>query len=261
MVPFFMKEGVKQFSLPLGDIGDDPDPGTVDLAANDTKMLYEEVKAHNGLVISHTSATRMGTDWADNDPSLEPVVEIFQGARANSEQAGAPLEYMTPGENYTGLRNQAGFFAKGYVSNAWAKGYKLGIITSSDHGSTHLSYAMVYTEDPTRQGILDAIHKRHTYGAMDNIILDVRMGNHFMGDEFQLSKAQAIHVKARATKPVKIVEIIKDSKVVYSTKPGKPEVDFQFTDNESVSGRHFYYVRLQQDDDRLAWSSPFFVNY
>jgi hypothetical protein len=261
MVPFFMKEGVKQFSLPLGLIGDDADPGTVDLAANDTKMLYEEVKAHNGLVVSHTSATRMGTDWADNDPSMEPVVEIFQGARANSEQASAPFDYANEGQNYAQLRNQAGFFKEGYVSNAWAKGYKLGIITSSDHGSTHLSYAMVYTDDYTRQGILDAIRKRHTYGAMDNIILDVRMGNHFMGDEFQLSKAQAIKVRAHATKPVKKVEIIKDSKVVYSTTPGKADVDFQFTDNESLTGRHFYYVRLQQDDGMLAWSSPFFINY
>jgi hypothetical protein len=245
----------------LKPIGDDPDPGTGELAANDTMMLYEEVKARNGLVISHTSATRMGTDWRDNDPNLEPVVEIFQGARANSEQAGAPLAYETPGQNYEQLRNQAGFFKEGYVSNAWAKGYKLGIITSSDHGSTHLSYAMVYTDDYTRAGILDAIHKRHTYGAMDNIIMDVRMGNHFMGDEFQLSKPQAIKVKARATRAVAKVEIIKDSKVVYSTTPGKADVDFQFTDNESVSGRHFYYVRLQQDDGKLAWSSPFFINY
>ena len=261
MVPFFMKEGVKQFSLPLGLIGDDPDPGTGDVAANDTRMLYEEVKAHNGLVIPHTSATRMGTNWGDNDPSVEPVVEIFQGCRANSEQAGAPFDYMTPGQNYEGLRGNAGFFKEGYVSNAWAKGYKLGIITSSDHGSTHLSYAMVYTDDYTRKGILDAIHKRHTYGAMDNIVLDVRMGNHFMGDEFQLSKAQAIKVKARATRPVAKVEIIKDSKVVYTTTPGKPEVDFQFSDNDSLNGRHFYYVRLQQDDGMLAWSSPFFINY
>ena len=261
MVPFFMKEGVKQFSLPLKDIGDDPDPGTGDLAANDTRMLYEEVKAHNGLVISHTSATRMGTTWGDNDPTMEPVVEIFQGCRANSEQAGAPFDYAINAPNYEALRNQAGFFKEGYVSNAWAKGYKLGIITSSDHGSTHISYAMVYTEDPSRQGILDAIRKRHTYGAMDNIILDVRMGNHFMGDEFKLSKAQPIHVKARATKAVRTVEIIKDSKVIYTTKPGKAEVDFQFNDNDIGSGRHFYYVRLQQDDGMLAWSSPFFVNY
>ena len=68
-------------------------------------------------------------------------------------------------------------------------------------------------------------------------------------------------MKARATRPVRTVEIIKDSKVVYSTAPGKPDVDFQFTDNETVSGRHFYYIRLQQDDGMLAWASPFFINY
>ena len=66
---------------------------------------------------------------------------------------------------------------QGFVSNAWAKGYKLGMIASSDHDSTHISYAMVYTDDVRRQGILDAIRKRHTYAAMDNIILDVRMGD------------------------------------------------------------------------------------
>jgi hypothetical protein len=261
MVPFFLKEGVKQLSLPLGQMGDDPDPGTGDLAANDTPMLYEEVRAHGGLVIAHTSATRMGTNWGFNDPQMEPVVEIFQGCRANSEAEGAPFNYETPGQDYAQLRNQAGFFKEGYVSNAWAKGYKLGIITSSDHNSTHISYAMVYTDNPTRQGILDGIRKRHTYGAMDNVILDVRMGNHFMGDEFQASKASPIKVKARATKPVRTVEIIKDSKVVYSTTPGARDVDFQWADNEGVNGRHFYYIRLQQDDGMLAWSSPLFINY
>ena len=259
VVPFFLKEGAKNFSLPLAAMGDEPGIGTDQLIANDTKMLYEEIRGRNGLAISHTSATRMGTDWRDNDPDLEPVVEIFQGARANSEQLGAPLAYDTKG--YDDLRDRAGYFPEGFVSNAWAKGYKLGIITSSDHGSTHLSYAMVYTDDPSRQGVLDAIRKRHTYGAMDNIVMDVRMGSHFMGDEFALTKSQPIHVKARGTRNIVKIDIIKDSKVIYSTEPKQQNVDFQFTDKDSVNGRHYYYVRLQQDDSKLAWSSPFFINY
>jgi len=254
-----VKQGAAGFQLPRAPIGDEPGIGTGELVENDTKLLYEEIRPRNGISIPHTSATRMGTDWRDNDPDLEPVVEIYQGARTNYESLEAP-HVAVPAKDGPHVQ-QAGYEPAGMVSNAWTKGYKLGIITSSDHGSTHLSYAMVYTDDYTRQGILDAIHKRHTYGAMDNIILDVRMGNHFMGDEFQLSKAQAIHVKARATKNVKKVDVIKDSKVVYSTEPGKPNVDFQFTDNDSVAGRHYYYVRLQQEDGMLAWSSPFFINY
>ena len=156
---------------------------------------------------------------------------------------------------------QAGYQPEGMVSNAWAKGYKLGIITSSDHGSTHISYAMVYTGDPSRQGVLDAIRKRHTYGATDNIILEVRMGKYFMGDEFALNKPEPIRVKVRGTGKVAKVEIIKDSKIIYATEPKTQDVSFEFTDRGEVSGRHYYYVRVQQEDQMIAWSSPFFINY
>ena len=40
----------------------------------------------------------MGTDWRDNDPELEPVVEIYQGARNNYEHEGAPRAVEAAGE-------------------------------------------------------------------------------------------------------------------------------------------------------------------
>jgi len=259
VTPFNMKDGAQGFDLPLSALGDEPGVGTGELAENDTKLLYEDVKARGGIDIPHTSSNRMGTDWRDNNPALEPVVEIYQGARANSEKLGAPL---APDPVKTADLNQrAGYQPQGFVNNAWAKGYKLGIIASSDHGSTHLSYAMVYTDNPTRQGVLDAIRKRHTYGAMDNIILDVSMGEHFMGDEFPLAKAEPIKVKVRGTRNLAKVEVIKDSNVIYSVTPNKPTAEFEYTDKDSVNGGHYYYVRVQQDDERLAWSSPMFINY
>ena len=142
----FSKKGAEGFGLPLTAQGDEPGVGSGELAANDTKMLYEEIRGRNGISIPHTSSTRMGTDWRDNDAKLEPVVEIYQGARANSESLDAPFVVKAPKDQ--GLMTLAGYQPEGMVSNAWAKGYKLGIITSSDHGSTHISYAMVYTADP-----------------------------------------------------------------------------------------------------------------
>jgi hypothetical protein len=156
---------------------------------------------------------------------------------------------------------RAGYQPEGMVANAWAKGYKLGIVTSSDHGSTHISFAMVYTDNPSRQGILDAIRKRHTYGATDNIIMDVRMGSHFMGDEFKLAKPLPLKIKAVCPSPAVRVEVIKDSEVIYTAEPKSKTVDFEFTDKGSLDGRHFYYVRLMQEDGMLAWSSPMFINY
>jgi hypothetical protein len=137
----------------------------------------------------------------------------------------------------------------------------VGVIASSDHSSTHISYAMVYTDDPTRQGILDAIRKRHTYGAMDNIIVDVRMGNHFMGNEFSLGGAVPLHVKLAGTGPIATVAVIRDGAVIYSVQPNQQTVDFDFKDTTAPAGQHYYYLRLQQQNQLMAWSSPMFVTY
>jgi hypothetical protein len=52
--------------------------GVVD---DDTLMLYNYLKEHNGICASHTSATGMGTDWRDVNAQFEPFVEIYQGHR------------------------------------------------------------------------------------------------------------------------------------------------------------------------------------
>lgn len=259
VTPFHLRTGVKNFLLPLGPQGDEPGVGTGDVVENDTKLLYEALRGKDAVVIPHTSATRMGTDWRDNDPHLEPVVEIFQGCRTNYERVDAPLA-AHPDRDAAHIK-RAGYFPQGMVSNAWAKGYKLGIIASSDHGSTHLSYAMVYTDDFSRKGILAAIRQRHTYGATDNILLDVRMGQYFMGDEFRLERPEPLRVKITGTREIARVVVIKDNGVVYSTEPRTRQVEFTFRDTGEVQGRHFYYVRVEQVDGMLAWSSPFFVNY
>ncbi len=259
VTPFFMKQGVEAFSLPLGPQGDESGIGSGALVENDTRMLYEELRGREVVAISHTSGTRMGTDWRDNDPFLEPVVEIFQGCRTSYEQLGAPYVAREP-EDAAHMK-QAGYEPLGMVNNAWAKGYKLGIIAASDHGSTHISYALVYTDEVSRRGILNAIRKRHTYGATDNILLDVRMGQHFMGDEFKLARPQPLRVMARGARPVARIDIIKDSKVIYSTDPKQQKVEFEYTDTTGVTGRHYIYVRLMQEDGMIAWSSPMFINY
>jgi hypothetical protein len=258
VTPFHMKAGTPGFSLPQAPIGDEPGVGTGELTADDTRLLYEDIRARNGIAIAHTTATRMGTDWSDNDPDLEPVVEIFQGCRTNYEQLGAPLT-VDQQKDAQHIQN-AGYQPAGFVNNAWAKGYRLGVEVSSDHGSTHISYSMVYTADTSRQGILDAIRKRHTYGAMDNIVMDVRMGSHFMGDEFKLAKAEPIHVKVLGTESLAEVDIIKDGNVIYASRPGKSQAEFEFLDQSDVAGHHYYYVRVQQANRLMAWASPFFVN-
>ena len=141
-------------------------------------MLYDYLNALGGLCASHTSATGMGTDWRDNDPKVEPIVEIFQGHRQSYEHLGAPRVARRPGESIGGWRPM------GMVWNALSMQYRLGFQASSDHISTHISFAVALAEDRSRASIFEAFQKRHCYGATDNIVLDVRSGEHIMGDEF-----------------------------------------------------------------------------
>jgi len=223
--------------------------------APDTQMLYEYLKKYDGIVASHTSGTDMGTDWRDNDPKVEPVVEIYQGCRQNYEMPGAPRSNT---ENYS----IGGWRPLGFVSLALKKGYRLGFQSSSDHGSTHISYCNLWVRGRTRAAILEAFKKRRVYGSTDNILAEVRCGSHFMGEEFNVTAAPEIAVKLTGTRDFAKVHIIKDGEYVYSIEPKKREVDFTWKDGQAERGKtSYYYVRGEQVDGELVWASPMWITY
>jgi hypothetical protein len=228
--------------------------------ADDAKMFYRYLKELDGICASHTSATSMGTDWRDHDPAVEPVVEIYQGDRMSYEKEGAPRAGFDP-QSGQFPANVAGWYPLGFVDRALAKGHRLGFQASSDHWSTHISYCVVLAERPDREGILEAMKKRHVYGATDNIIVDVRSGNQIMGDEFQSKAPPALDIKVIGTAPLAKVEILKDSDVVQTFEPKKPEFAGKWTDPKPTPGIHYYYVRVQQADRELAWSSPMWIDF
>ncbi len=228
--------------------------------ADDAKMLYRYLKELNGICASHTSATSMGTDWRDNDPVAEPIVEIYQGDRMSYEKQGAPRAGYDPKSGQKPA-NIAGWFPLGFVNLALDKGYRLGFQSSSDHFSTHISFCVALAERHDREGILDALKKRHCYGATDNIVLDVRSGDHLLGDELKTSSPPQLEVKVFGTAPLAKVEVLKDSNVVHTFEPGKAEFQGKWTDPRAEQGTHYYYIRVQQTDGELAWGSPLWINY
>ncbi len=259
VAPFFMHGDAAAYALGRHPQGDLPGIGTANVVRDDTKHLYDAVRRMAGIAISHTSGTRTGTDWRDNDPEIEPVVEIMQGARTNYEYVGAPFSARSA----TAADAPGGYRPIGVVRNACNKGYRLGITVSSDHGSTHYSYTMVYTDRVTREGILDAIRRRHTYGATDNILLDVRMGEHFMGDEFHTAEPLAMTVKVRGTTDIARLHVLRGGQVVYTHTPDAQDAVFEYlnTDARRGIGTQYYYMRGERIDGNMAWGSPFWVNY
>jgi hypothetical protein len=267
----FATRGIR--SLPRMPITDP----NVEKPAPDTNLLYMYLKHFGGLCASHTSATDMGTDWRNNDPEVEPFVEIYQGDRDNYERPDAPrtavteakLKQSTPEKESLG-----GWQPKGFVNLALKRGYRLAFESSSDHISTHLSYCNVLiTGEPTRQAVIDAIRKRRVYASTDNLIADVRCKagetEHFMGEEFTTSSPPTLSIHLIGPEKFAKVVIIKDDEEAKVFQPNEADVKLQWTDPSPSQGRtSYYYVRGEQTPDadgitsgELVWASPMWIKY
>jgi len=180
------------------------------------------------------------------------VVEIYQGYRSNYEGLGTP---RAPGAR------ESERFAPGFVWNAWAKGIKLGVRSSSDHVSTHISYACFYVDEVSREAIVRSAKARRSYAATDNIIADLRKGGHFMGESFRSRGPLPLEVYAAGTGPIARAEVIRNNRLVYTAPGSGTEIRFTYTDTDTRPGVAYYYVRIEQQNGQLAWSSPVWVQY
>ncbi len=214
--------------------------------------LYQYVRELNGLVSSHTSATGAGTDWRDSDPELEPVVEIYQGYRNNYEGPDVPRRTTS---------KEAERFAAGFVWNAWAKGIRLGVQSSSDHVSTHMSYAGVFTERIDREAIFQALKARRSFAATDNVIVDFRAAENFMGEAATTRGPVSLKAYIRGTGPLAAVTLIKNNRVIYAAPGAGSEMNFSYTDAAAGPAEAWYYLRIEQRDGQLGWSSPIWVKH
>ncbi|MEQ1859966.1 MAG: DUF3604 domain-containing protein [Chthoniobacteraceae bacterium] len=245
----FTRRGIRTLPrLPISD-------RNVHQPAPDTQMLYKYLHLFDGICASHTSATSMGTDWRDHDPKVEPMVEIYQGARQNYERPGAP-------RSPTADDAIGGWEPLGFINLAFKKGYRMAFQSSSDHGSTHISYALAYAEDSSREAIFTAMQQRHVYGATDNIIADFRCGAHMMGDEFTTSEAPKFRIHLEGTAPFAKVVFVKDDVEIFTATPNKAKCDVEWTDPQPTAGQtSYYYVRGEQADGELVWASPMWIKF
>ena len=236
------ERGVEPFAFSDAELNDNQNTGV--------EPLYEHLIQTAGIVTSHTSATGAGTDWRDSNEQVETLVEIYQGYRNNYEHDGAP-------------RAPAGSGARpeGFVWKAWEKGIKMGVQASSDHVSTHSSYALVWVEDVTREGVLDGIRERRAYAATDNILIDFRVNGRLMGAAFELGDERPrVEARIAGTGPIRKVEVIRNNRYVHTVAgEGRTTLDLTFVDNAPEDSESWYYVRVEQEDGELAWASPVWV--
>ncbi len=228
-------------------------------------------------LISHTGATGMGTDWGRYDRidyDVETLVEIFQGARVSYEGIGTPQPTvgLRPGEPYTansdGVQppppaaiDDFGKYNPGVYQNALEMGRKLGVFASSDHISQHVSYGGVYCKDYTREGIIEGFLARRTIAATDKIYVDFTCNGNPMGSIFKAGETKpGLQFKVDGTADLKRVTIVRNEKnwKVFDTINGNI-FEKKVKDDSPLKGENRYYIRVEQKDGNMAWSSPVWV--
>jgi hypothetical protein len=119
------------------------------------------------------------------------------------------------------------------------------------------------SERLSRESLFDAMKKRHAYAATDNIILDFQAEvggrRYIMGDVVKSRTAPALKLRAIGTERIKQLVIVKNQKFIYVGHPNTREVSLEFTDRDFQPGANYYYMRVVQVDNNVAWSSPIWV--
>ena len=211
--------------------------------------LWRELRAMRAdfVQIPHQLADsgNVPVDWNYVDEEAQPVAEIFQ-TRGSYEHLDAPRHARTA----TGVRGN-------YLQDAWARGVRIGVIASPDHGGG-LGKAAVWAREKSRSAILEAIRARRTFGTTAaRIRMDFRVNGHLMGEAIPSGEGPvAVVAEVEAAGPLAKVEICRNNEFIYATSPAGARASIDFVDRDPVEGNSYYYLRVTQADGEIAWSSP-----
>jgi hypothetical protein len=206
----------------------------------------------NFVTIPHQVADtgNLPTDWSFIDEKAQPVAEIFQ-IRGSYEYLGAPRGAMQAME-------KKGWF----MQDVWERGIVIGVIASPDHGGG-VGKAAVFATDLTREGILDAIRARRTFATTaSRLFLDVRVNGRMMGEKLPKSERGSpveVKIDVRAPGDIDRIEVCRNNTFVFVNRPKERNVQLTYVDTSPLDGYAFYYVRVIQKNEEIAWSSPVFL--
>ncbi len=222
----------------------------------------------------HAPAASHPLNWNYFNPKYDRFVEIYS-SWGSSE---------FPENRFKGCG--ADRFGHLYVQSVLNAGLRFGFVASSDgHDGNpgnaqspdfkhhHLYHYLgsgrtaVLAHDLSRESVLEALHGRRCYAVTgDPILLDFRVSGHLMGEELavaQVGRKPLITAEITGTTHLKTLEIIKNGRVVW-----RQECHGENFNRESVAwvdealdnGRdNYYYFKVTQRDDEMAWSSPVWV--
>ncbi len=242
-----------------------PPPFDDEDGQRDIRATWATLPRGRAITLAHHTACSMSLLWKQDpgeavDPGIEPVVEIFQASRGSSEHPGCPTlqnHFATSGQHANQFHVDGG-----WVSDALKLGIRMGFVASSDHMSTHASYACVYATACTREALIEALLARRCYAASDRILCTFRAGGAFMGEAVPCPDGEvpfALHFAGAG--PLREITLLRDSEPYRTwTGDGASARTIELSLPADACRGHWFYARCIQEDSHLAWSSPIWLD-
>ena len=158
-------------------------------------------------------------------------------------------------------------------------GYRPGVIGGSDCHAGHPGHtdwlracraywcglAAVYAQELTQEALWEALLARRCYATTGpRIIVDLRSEGAWMGSEVAMETTRrgepvaprTFDIQVVGTEALKRVTLVKNGQPRFML-PGDGQVlSTTLTDHEGPGEPAFYYLRVEQEDGEMAWSSP-----
>jgi hypothetical protein len=120
----------------------------------------------------------------------------------------------------------------------------------------------VFAKTLSREDVFDALYNRRCYGTTGaRILLEFSINGNIMGAELKTSTIPQIFVIVAGTQPIVKIDLIRNNKTIFTYSGSGTNESFHFSDQTIEKGDNYYYVRVIQKDDEMAWSSPIWVSF
>lgn len=262
-----------------------------DAKSSSLKKIYKSLSPKELISVPcFTMGGEHGFDFENFTPEFERVVEIYNawGCSECPEKSGNL--YPISGPSKSDLQENK----KGSIIDALNAGCRFGFVAGGldDRGVYETFYESEqyqYTPGLTavigkvhsRSGIFDALYQRSCYATTGKkILLGFDIAGTEMGQEISLNQKPGLAVNRHinlfvgGTAPIDYIEIIRNGKVLTKfelKKENKQVFHLEYDDLEDLlklfikSDRFksefvYYYVRVKQVDDHMAWSSPIWID-
>ena len=114
--------------------------------------------------------------------------------------------------------------------------------------------------DLSRDALFDAFLARRCYGTTGvKIELMFSLNGAPMGSELPASEDREICVTVAGADAVSEVCVVRNNEDVYRQRPSTGRCEFEWRDMRPARCADYYYIRVTQEDDNMAWTSPVWV--